>query len=222
MPEKLTPKQEQFCREYLIDLNATQAAIRAGFSKKTATEIGYEYLRKPHIQQCLQSLKAKRAEKTEITAERVLREYAKLAFSSLGDFMRVQEDGRAYYDLSAATPDQLAAIQEFSVDEFTTGKAGAKGNGKGMAGRGIERMRIKLADKKGALDSIGKHIGMFVERHEVTGSGGEKLFDFSGFASAELESLVTRALSSRGQSRTGSAEEEQNQDVLSRLRATMP
>jgi phage terminase small subunit len=202
VPGKLTPKQECFCQEYLIDLNATQAAIRAGYSAKTAGVIGYEYLKKPQIQKCIQSLRDKRAEKLEITADQVLREYAKLAFSTLGDFMRVQKDGTAYFDLSAMTPDQAAAIQEYSVDEYTEGKAGAKGNGKGEKGRAVKRMRIKLADKKGALDSIGKHIGMFVDRHEVTGATGEKLFDFSSFPSGELESLVSRALSARSQRRT--------------------
>ena len=113
--------------------------------------------------------------------------------------MRVQKDGTAYFDLSQMTPDQAAAIQEYSVDEFAEGKAGAKGNGRGEKGRAVKRMRIKLADKKGALDSIGKHLGMFVDRQEITGKDGEKLFDFTAFDSSELESLVSRALSARSQ-----------------------
>jgi phage terminase small subunit len=71
---KLTPKQEMFCKEYLIDLNATQAAIRAGYSPKTAKETGYENLTKPHIAEYINDMKSKREEKVEITAEGVLRD----------------------------------------------------------------------------------------------------------------------------------------------------
>ena len=72
--QKLTEKQKNFCREYLVDLNATQAAIRAGYSKKTAGEMGHETLKKPQIQKQLQKTMNKRAEKTEITAEMVLKD----------------------------------------------------------------------------------------------------------------------------------------------------
>lgn len=72
MAEKLTPKQEMFCKEYLIDLNATQAAIRAGYSKDTAKEIGYENLTKPHVSNFLQSLMKERTKRVEIDADYVL------------------------------------------------------------------------------------------------------------------------------------------------------
>jgi len=68
----LTPKQERFCDEYLVDLNATQAAIRAGYSKKTAPVIGYENLIKPYIQEHIQKLRRDQSERTEITADYVL------------------------------------------------------------------------------------------------------------------------------------------------------
>ena len=72
--QKLTEKQKNFCREYLVDLNATQASVRSGYSKKTAGAIGRENLQKPAIQKQLQILMDKRAEKTEITAEQVLQD----------------------------------------------------------------------------------------------------------------------------------------------------
>ena len=72
MTGKLTAKQEMFCREYLVDLNATQAAIRAGYSEKTAKEIGCENLTKPNIQEYIQAQMNKRAERVEITADYVL------------------------------------------------------------------------------------------------------------------------------------------------------
>ena len=77
---KLTPKQARFVEEYLVDLNATQAAIRAGYSEQTARSIGYENLTKPDIQQAIDEARGKQQQRTEITADRVLEEYAKIAF----------------------------------------------------------------------------------------------------------------------------------------------
>lgn len=89
---KLTPKQERFCQEYIIDLNATQAAIRAGYSQKTAGSVGAENLTKPEIQSELARLMSARNQRTEITADWVLKEAAesykfnkKPAFDSLGN-----------------------------------------------------------------------------------------------------------------------------------------
>lgn len=75
---KWTPKLERFCEEYLIDLNATKAAIRAGYSKKTASEMGYENLRKPQVIEKINELKQKRSEKTRIDARWVLDRAAEL------------------------------------------------------------------------------------------------------------------------------------------------
>lgn len=70
---KLTDKQEMFCKEYLVDLNATRAAIRAGYSEKTAKDIACENLAKPYLQERIQELMANRAEKVTVTAENVLK-----------------------------------------------------------------------------------------------------------------------------------------------------
>lgn len=89
--DKLTAKQQCFVNEYLIDLNATQAAIRAGYSEKTAHVIGHENLNKPKLQASIQAAMLERATNTGITAERVLSEIAKLAFVNPQDFLG--EDG---------------------------------------------------------------------------------------------------------------------------------
>lgn len=78
---KLTEKQKRFCEEYLIDLNATQAAKRSGYSEKTAFSIGVENLKKPLIQEYLQELMKSRSEQTGITAEKVIDELQKIAFA---------------------------------------------------------------------------------------------------------------------------------------------
>ena len=89
---KLNPKQTQFCKEYLIDLNATQAAIRAGYSEKTARKIGSENLSKPDIATFIQSLMEQRSESTGITAEYVL-----TGIKELTDTLAVGEDQKSAY-----------------------------------------------------------------------------------------------------------------------------
>ena len=79
----LTPKQERFCEEYLIDLNATQAAIRAGYSEKTAYSAGQRLLRNVEIQNRIAELKAERSKRTEITQDRVVKELAAMAFANV-------------------------------------------------------------------------------------------------------------------------------------------
>lgn len=78
---KLTEKQKRFCEEYLVDLNATQAALRAGYSQKTAYSIGDENLKKPEIREYLQELIDQRSERTGITADTVLKELERIALS---------------------------------------------------------------------------------------------------------------------------------------------
>lgn len=81
----LTPKQQRFIEEYLVDLNATQAAVRAGYSEKTAEAIGHENLRKPQIQEKVSAAIRERAERTGITQERVVEELGKVAFQEASD-----------------------------------------------------------------------------------------------------------------------------------------
>ena len=79
---ELTQKENRFCREYLVDLNATQAAIRVGYSKKTAYSIGHENLQKQKIQSHINHLTVWRSLRTQVTADRVLDEVAKIAFAN--------------------------------------------------------------------------------------------------------------------------------------------
>ena len=81
----LTAKQSRFVDEYLVDLNATQAALRAGYSQRTAGQIGDENLKKPEIQSAIQQRMQERQARTQITADLVLREVASIALAPLGD-----------------------------------------------------------------------------------------------------------------------------------------
>ena len=107
----LNPKQERFCQEYLVDLNATQAAIRAGYSHRTARAMGAENLTKPDIRALVAELQKARSERTQITQDQVVTEYAKTAFANLMDYFTVQRDGSAYIDLSRMTRGKLAGIE---------------------------------------------------------------------------------------------------------------
>ena len=147
---KVTKKQKQFCEEYLIDLNATQAAIRAGYSPETAYSIGQENLKKPEIRVHIDRAIAERSKRTGVNADRVVRELAKVAFVNASD---VIDAGDATLKADA-TPEDLAAIQSVKVKTFGEG--------------GLER-EIKMADKLKALELLGRHLGMFEDRLKVSG-----------------------------------------------------
>lgn len=160
----LQEKQRRFAEEYIVDLNASQAAIRAGYSEKTAGQIGSRLLKNVEVQEAVKKAKEKRAKRLEITQDRVLTEMAKLAFSNMLDYVSIVSDGAAVVDLSALTEDQAAAIKEITVEEYKEGG--------GDDARDVKRVKLKLADKKPALESLGHHLGMFKRKVELTGENG--------------------------------------------------
>lgn len=157
MAHELTPKQQRFVEEYLVDLNATQAAIRAGYSGKTAGAIGHENLMKPEIQAALSEARANLAEKTDITPERVLKEYARIGFL---DPRKVLNADGTMKPISELDDDTAAAIAGLEVHDLYEGR----GEEREMVGRAH---KVKLADKKGALDSLARHLGMFNDKVKI-------------------------------------------------------
>lgn len=184
MPD-LTPKQARFVEEYLIDLNATQAAIRAGYSEKTAEQQGPRLLGNVGVAAAIQAAQDKRSERTEINADRVLLELAKLGFANMADYMRTGPDGDPYLDFSALTRDQAAALSEVTVEDFK--------DGRGEDARDVRRVKFKLADKRAALADIGKHLGMFVNKHEHTGKDGAPIALSMEARRKEAEALIDAA-----------------------------
>lgn len=160
----LSNKHQLFVAEYLIDLNATQAAIRAGYSPKTAGVQCDRLLKIPHVAAAIAKQQGKRLQKLEITAERVLNELALIGFCNMKDYMRVGADGDPYLCFSELTRDQAAALAEVTVEDFK--------DGRGEDARDVRRVKFKLADKRAALVDMGKHLGMFKEKIEVTGKDG--------------------------------------------------
>jgi len=152
----LSPKHRRFCEEYLKDLVGAKAAIRAGYSAKTAYQQGYALLRKPEIAEAIAELVQERSERTQITADMVLRKLARVAFGNIYDFMRVGENGDPYIDFSNLTREQATALSEFTVANFKVGR--------GKDARQVRRVRVKTHDKIRALIALGKHLGLFTKQ----------------------------------------------------------
>lgn len=161
----MTPKQQRFVEEYLVDLNATQAAIRAGYSEKTAGAIGAENLTKPEISAAIAAKREELAKNCAVSAERVIRELALIGFANMKDYLSITSGGDPFIDLSNLTRDQAAAIAEVTVEDFTEGR--------GDDARDVRRVKFKLADKKGALVDLGRHLKLFTDKVEV--EAGEDL-----------------------------------------------
>lgn len=151
MAKKLTKKQQLFVDEYLIDLNATQAAIRAGYSVDTAREIGCENLTKPNIQQAIAKAMAERSKRTGINQDRVVLELAKIAFVKMTDVV----DPDTGEILPNASDDDLACIESVKFKQSDNQYGGS-----------IER-EVKLSPKMKALELLGKHLGMWNDKIDV-------------------------------------------------------
>lgn len=161
----LTAKQARFVDEYMVDLNATQAAIRSGYSAKTAADIGRQLLRKTPVAKAIAERKRSASERIGVTAEAVVAELAKIGFANMADYMRAGGDGDPYLDFSKLTRDQAAALSEVTVEDFKKGR--------GEAARDVRRIKFKLHDKRAALVDLGKHLGIFAaEKVEVSGPNG--------------------------------------------------
>ena len=150
----MTPKQQRFIDEYLIDLNATQAAVRAGYSPDSAGAIGAENLKKPQIRARIGKAIAAQSRRTGVTADRVIRELAKVAMLNPRDVV----DTDTAQVLPTASDDDTAAIASVRVKESS-----------GDSGDTTER-EIKFADKLKALELLGRHLGMFDDKLTVAGT----------------------------------------------------
>lgn len=148
-PNKLTDKEARFCDEYLIDLNATQAAIRAGYSEKSAGVIGFETLKKPKVQERIQALQKNIAERNGVTQDRIIKELARIAFVDIASMF--QDDG-TLKPMSELTEEQTRAIGSIKEFSYTYGDGSEKAT-----------KEFKLNDKLSAIEKLMKHLGMFDE-----------------------------------------------------------
>jgi phage terminase small subunit len=161
MSGSLTAKQIRFIEEYLVDLNATQAATRAGYSAKTAYSAGQRLLKHVEVAEAISAARKAQAERTEVSADAVIAELAKLGFANMADYMKAGPNGDPYLDFSKLTRDQAAALIEVTVDDYI--------DGRGEDSRAVRRVKFKLADKRAALVELGRHFGIFQpDRAEIT------------------------------------------------------
>lgn len=185
---KLTPKQQAFVNEYLVDLNATQAAIRAGYSQKTARKIGQENLTKPDIQKEIQKAIKEREKRTEINQDFVLRELFAIANANGSDFAQVAEEPIIVNGSYVVDPDTGEIKMREVVKIIPTDKLPEE---KQKAISGIKETRngieVNTCDKVRALELLGKHLGMFKEKVEVSGNIKNP---YEGLTTEELKKLI--------------------------------
>lgn len=153
----MTEKQKTFADEYLIDLNATRAYRKAYPSVKkdeTAAQAGSRMLRNVKVAEYIAERMQARQERTEITQDRVLEELAAIAFARATDYAEVKDDQVFIKDTAGLSENQIKAVAGIKQGKF-----------------GIE---VKLNDKEKALELLGRHLGMFKDRVEVSGLEEEK------------------------------------------------
>ncbi|WP_370372544.1 terminase small subunit [Henriciella pelagia] len=148
--EKLTPKQERFCREYVIDHNGKQAAIRTGYAERSAEVQASRLLSNDKVREFIAGLEEKATEKLEITKDRIMQEYARIGFSDPRKFLTA---GGGIIDPRDWDDDTAAAVASFELVARHDDEKDSKT---------LEYVhKIKTWDKLKALDAMGKHLGMF-------------------------------------------------------------
>jgi len=150
----LTPKQQRFVEEYLIDLNATQAAIRAGYSEKTAKEIGSENLTKPNIAKAIEEAQNKRAEQTQIDATYVLRRLVEIDQMDVLDIMDDQMKIRPVNEWPKVWRQYVVNLENLELSD----------------GEGCFK-KIKWPDKVKNLELLGRHVSVGAFKDKVEHSG---------------------------------------------------
>lgn len=143
---KLSARRASFVREYLIDLNATQAAIRAGYSEKTARSIGSELLTFPDVEAAIQKAMIERSRRTELTQDRVLLEIARIAYSDPRELYNPDGSLKPIHELSDEAASALAGVE--ITEAF---------DGRELVGY---TKKVKRWDKLRALDLLCEHLGI--------------------------------------------------------------
>lgn len=159
----LTPKQAAFVREYLVDLNATQAAVRAGYSEKGAEVQGHRLLSNAKVAKAVQAGMERRAGRVEVKADDVLRELKRLGMSDIANVFDVNGRLLRFRDFPEET---RRAVSSIKVKSFTE---------PGDDEVEVFTTEIKLWDKPKALELLGKHLKLFTEKLEHAGEGGGPL-----------------------------------------------
>lgn len=144
---KLSAKQALFVEEYLVDLNATEAALRAGYSAKSAKQIGTENLSKPAVAAAIEKRTKDRVERIELSQDLVVQELAKIAFANISDVASWDGAQVAVKDSESLSKTALSAVSSVAAGQYG--------------------VTLRMHDKRAALVDLGKHLGMFKEKVEL-------------------------------------------------------
>lgn len=178
---KLTDKQECFCQEYLKDLNATQAATRAGYSEKTANEQGARLLANVSVAARINELMKSRSKRAEVTSDDILHELKKLAFVDISKAYNENGDLLSVHEMPEDIRKAIAGIDVFTeVQYFDKGQTDENGDKvKEVIGK---TKKLKMNDKLKALELLGKHLKLFTEKVEHSGT-----IDLKSISDEELD-----------------------------------
>lgn len=197
----LGARQRRFVDEYLIDCNATRAAMAAGYTKRTAAQAGWEVLRNPKVADELSRRQRQLAVRHAVTIDNVISELAKVGFSNAADFYAV-EDGRLSVDLEALTdPAKAAAVSQIEVSENKDGG---------------QVVKFKLFDKRAALGDLSNHLalGRGLVLREPTRADGDAEINIRELALAAI-AMLTEAdeVAGRGRQIEGYAVQVENDEL---------
>lgn len=179
----LTDKQRRFVEEYMVDLNATQAAVRAGYSPKK-TGLYTTLMGLAHVRAAVDEALAQKAARSRLSADAVLEELGKVAFANMLDFVRPGEGGAPVLDLRLVERDAGAAISKIAIEYF---------DGEVDKPR-IKSVQLTLADKTRALREIARHLGLYREKVDLEVSAGPRrtVFVVTGVPRAEDGAVAGR------------------------------
>lgn len=171
----LNAKQQRFVDEYLIDLNATQAAIRAGYASANADVTGPRLLGNVGVAEEIAKRQEKLAAKLGVTKERIVSELAKIGFADIrkaikwnGHLVREEDnpDGGDVLVIKELRNNHVLLVDSEDLDDDTAAAIAE------ISQNATGGVKLKMHDKKGALVDLGRHLGMFVDKHEHSGPGG--------------------------------------------------
>lgn len=177
---KLPPMQDRFVDEWLIDFNGTQAAIRAGYSERSARSIAGRLLTKDNIQAEISRRQKDLQRRTEVTQDRVVKELARIAFANIADYLHVETQTRTKDDGTEVTYQTVMfnETQELSADQRAA---------LAVVKQSVNGFELKLHDKIKALELLGRHIGMFNDKIEVKATVDNP---FAGLSTEELRNVI--------------------------------
>lgn len=155
--KKLTDKEYLFVKAYVATRNATESARRAGYESPESQ--ASDIRNRPHIKKIIRRELDKLARRYEVTAENVIGELAKLGFSNMEDYVRINAAGDPYLDLSNVDRDQMAAVTEVTTKQYKEGR--------GDDGETVIETKIKIADKRAALVDLGRNLELFTDKSKV-------------------------------------------------------